>query len=69
MKRYKRWSLTVLTMSMSLLSLLVLLNYAVDPLQFYRKAWYPASFSTQQRYQIRVWRNITTMTRLLSAHP
>jgi len=51
MKRYKRWSLTVLTMSMSLLSLLVLLNYAVDPLQFYRKAWYPASFSTQQRYQ------------------
>jgi hypothetical protein len=51
MKRYRKWSLAVLTMTLGLLALLVSLNFAVDPLQFYRKAWYEASFSTQQRYQ------------------
>ncbi len=51
MKRYRKWSLVVLTMTFGLLALLVSLNFAVDPLQFYRKAWYPADFSTQQRYQ------------------
>lgn len=51
MKPYKKWSATVLFITLTMLALLISLNYIVDPLQFYRKAAYQSSFSTQQRYQ------------------
>jgi hypothetical protein len=53
MKRasYKRWSLTVLALAAASIALLMGVNFAIDPLQYYRKADYPPAFSTQQRYQ------------------
>ncbi|HZG14591.1 MAG TPA: hypothetical protein VE710_06170 [Candidatus Bathyarchaeia archaeon] len=51
MKQHKRWSITVLSLVILLMGVLMGINFAVDPLQYYRKADYPPSFSTQQRYQ------------------
>ncbi len=51
MKQHKRWTITALSLTLLLMGGLMGLNFAVDPLQYYRKAEYPPSFSTQQRYQ------------------
>ncbi|MGE5704366.1 MAG: hypothetical protein ACM32O_17715 [Clostridia bacterium] len=51
MKAYKKWSLSVLVMSLLLVACAGAFNYVLDPLQFYRKAFYPPDFSAQQRFQ------------------
>ncbi len=51
MKAYKKWAKTVLAATFGILVLLVGLNYVVDPLQFYHKAYITPDFSDQQRYQ------------------
>lgn len=50
-KTYQKWAKSVLAATLSLLVLLVGLNYIVDPLQFYHKAYMTPDFSDQQRYQ------------------
>lgn len=50
--QYKSFLFKILICSILLLGLVVLLNYVVDPLQFYRKAsFYTPTFSPEQRYQ------------------
>ncbi|MGC5328441.1 hypothetical protein [Brevibacillus sp. SYSU BS000544] len=51
MKSYKKWGTSVLYATLSMLLLLVGLNYWVDPLQFYHKTYLTPDFSDQQRYQ------------------
>lgn len=51
MKPHKRWAITALSLTLLLTGALMGINFAVDPLQYYRKADYPPLFSTQQRYQ------------------
>ncbi|MGD8192331.1 hypothetical protein ACQCN2_20360 [Brevibacillus ginsengisoli] len=50
-KSYKTWAKSVLATTLGLLVLLVGLNYVVDPLQFFHKAYMKPDFSDQQRYQ------------------
>lgn len=51
MKQQKKWSLTVLSLTLLLMGALMGINYLVDPLQYFRKAEYQPMFSSQQRYQ------------------
>lgn len=51
MKSHKAWSLAVIIITVCLIVLVITVNYIVDPLQFYRKAFYAPDFSDQQRYQ------------------
>jgi hypothetical protein len=49
---HKKWSITVFSITALLLMLIILLNYIVDPLQFYHKAFYEPFYSKEQRYQL-----------------
>lgn len=51
MKTYKKWLYTLTAYTTGILFLIVLLNYLIDPLQFYRQASYEPQYSKQQRYQ------------------
>lgn len=51
MKTYRRWALCTLALSILLVGSIVLLNYVVDPLQFFRKASYSPVLSGKQRLQ------------------
>jgi hypothetical protein len=50
-ERYGRYAVTLVAGSLLPLLGFVLFNWAVDPLQFYRRASYRPDFSLQQRYQ------------------
>lgn len=49
---YKKWAITVVTLNIFLVAGIIWVNYLIDPLQFYRKAFYPPVFSEEQRYQL-----------------
>ncbi len=51
MKSNKKWALTVLGLTLSVVFILMAINFIVDPLQVYRKAPYAPDFSKEQRYQ------------------
>lgn len=51
MKKHQAWTLSTLALAALASGSLVVLNYLVDPLQFYRQARYQPNFSLQQRYQ------------------
>lgn len=51
MTSYRNWGLATLALTCLSMATVVGFNYAIDPLQFYRKAWYLPHFSDQQRYQ------------------
>lgn len=48
---HRTWSLAVIGITWFLIMLVVGVNYVIDPLQFYRKAFYAPDYSDQQRYQ------------------
>lgn len=47
----RNWSLAVIGITCFLMILVMAVNYVIDPLQFYRKAFYAPDYSDQQRYQ------------------
>lgn len=51
MKIYKKWLISVISLTLSLIIILMTINFIIDPLQYYRKAFYQPDFSEQQRYQ------------------
>ncbi|MDT3701345.1 MAG: hypothetical protein RO469_18270 [Thermincola sp.] len=51
MKIYKRWTIKVLLTTLLTIKVLILINFIIDPLQFYHSAFYKPVFSKQQRYQ------------------
>ncbi|GAB4266690.1 hypothetical protein Tfer_3133 [Thermincola ferriacetica] len=51
MKIYKKWSISIISLTLSLILIFMTVNFIVDPLQYYRKAFYQPDFSDQQRYQ------------------
>ncbi len=51
-KAYRKWSLSVLTITVLLIGTITTFNFFADPLQFYRKASCKPVFSQEQRYQL-----------------
>lgn len=51
MKIFQKWIVFLLTYTVLFLGVIIMLNYYIDPLQFYRSAFYEPQFSSQQRYQ------------------
>jgi hypothetical protein len=51
MGRYRRYVSAFLIVSLAPVASIAVLNWLIDPLQFYRRAAYPPHFSRQQRYQ------------------